>query len=411
MRTTLPEWLQARIDERFTYIDISGGVGTSARVVQANEPEGGSAGETAVLLDDGTVVSLPRTDLRCWSRSCVFALGAQLAVVAISREGDVELWVLDPGSSTWSAGPDLGFARLTPFSYVTVELFDDEFLVRQVRLFEDPSGHGVVVGADLTVRPTAEPPPGIPMGHDTLVGGYALLLGYEYEDNSARFPQPWAYDVANDSWAPVPNPTWIECVATETCDWVPVGDPNDTVVAATTTRLVVEVAEGDLGMLDPATMTWVDIGEPPFEVRGHHTIAIDDDTLISMPTLHDPAPPETVVFGVLDLDADTWVTSDLPGIEIGWNWTTITTPDSILLATSPDYVTATAPDLALDRATMQFRPTTPADDASWLGAFSGYTVDIVELMGALGATVSPPPPTTLSTTGSIAELPPDTTSG
>lgn len=376
------DWVHDQIDDGFTHVDISGGVGTSARFVQTDEPDGGSGGSSAVLLDDGSVIPLPRTDLRCWTRSCVFGQRDRLAVVAAGDDGRPELWMLDPATSAWSAGPDLGLEPM-PFSGVTVEVVDDTLVITQRSISEDYPEYGLLVGADGLIREMAAPPEGVPMFHDVFVGSTALTMGFEYADDSVRFSQPWSYDAREDTWQPVPNPPWLECTATDTCDWETVGEPDLQVITATSTRLIIEVADDDLALLDPSTMTWTNLPEPPTGLRFRHTFAVDDATLVALPTYQDQAPTPDDRIAVLDLGTNTWVLHDVPASDPAPTWTSITTADAILLAPRANYETLIAPQLALDRHTFEARPVTRADAAAWLARVTGPSVDARELAAAL----------------------------
>lgn len=384
------DWVRDQIDGGFTYINVSGGVGTSARLVQTDEPDGGSGGSSAVLLDDGRVIPLPSSDLRCWTRSCVFAQGDRLAIVAASDEAGPELWMLDPATATWSAGPDLGLDPM-PFSGVMVEVFDDTLVVTQRSLSEDLPEYGLLVGADGSIRELATPPEGVPLFHDVFVGSKALTMGFEYAADDARFARPWSYDAADDSWQPAPNPPWLECTTTDTCDWETVGETDEQVITATSTLLIIEVAGDDLGLFDPSTMTWTNIPEPPTGLRFRHTFAVDDFTLISLPTLQDQAPTPDDRIAALDLGTGAWVLHDLPVTDPAPVWTSFTTDDAILLAPHTNYATPIAPQIALDRHSFEARPVSQADASAWLADMTGTSVNARELAAALDSNGTLPP--------------------
>jgi len=138
-------------------------------------------------------------------------------------------------------------------------------------------------------------------------------------------------------------------------------------------------------------MTWTDVPEPPTGLRFRHTFAVDDRTLISLPTFQDQAPMPDDRIAVFDLGTGAWVLHDLPTSDPAAVWSSVTTDDAILLAPRPNYASLTAPQIALDRDTFEARPITQADAGAWLAHLAGTSVDARQLAVALDNNDTSPP--------------------
>jgi hypothetical protein len=180
-------------------------------------------------------------------------------------------------------------------------------------------------------------------------------------------PQPnaWSLDVATGVWDEVPNAPWFPCATDDTCDWSDFAD-EDRVLAPVGGSLLVEVEAEDLALLDPATLTWTHVPEPPFSLRLHHMIAAADDLVLAMPT--DVADgPGLGVAGLFDLNTGDWSTFDIETTLAYNRWTSVNTGDAVLLG---DH-TAT-PTHAFDVRDRTFRSPTDVERATWLDQVTGW---------------------------------------
>lgn len=377
----LDEWARRRVEQGRSFLDILPGLDTSARVVQSSEPET-SEGDTGVLLDDLIVVPFPEPSLRTWSG--IARIGDELVVVATDPQaGGVTLWWLDTAARAWRRGAEISESP-RPFNVWTVVADAARLLIVGV---DRSAGVGVegwqglAVSADDAVTPLTAPGDDVPFLFQTVAAGYGFLLGYEHAENQ-RTPTMWAYDLTADWWEMVPNPPWLACTADDSCDWSPELEADERVVGATSTQLVFEVADNDLAMLDPTTMTWTDLGPPPFDLRTHVSFVVDDETLVALPVSFEVQSSAT--YGVLDLTTDMWTTGELPDDQISLWWTAAVARDSALFGTG-EFTTPATPTLAFDLTTHELRPPSEADQRRWLETVAGPSMPIDDLLAALGS--------------------------
>ncbi len=372
------EWLSARPDQGL--IQILGGTDTTARLIVDSDAESQHV-SAGILLDDDRVVPLPDPELRIQSladgQSSIVTLGDRLGVIGQWNDGRgiaPELWLLDPATLTWSRGPGLADGPMSPNTFVSIAEIDGGIVVALWDLWAGLNEPGpndrlpsrvIRISDNLNVTLFQAPPDGIEARFDIVAGGRAFLVNRIFTPDDESQPNAWSLDLATGQWNAVPNAPWFPCATDDTCDWSEF-ENEDRALAHVGTSLLVEFEAENLALLDPATLEWTDVPEPPFSLRQHYLIAAADDLVLAMPTDFTDG-PSVGVAGLFDLSTSNWSTFDIETTLANYRWTTVHTDDAVLVG---DHTTT--PILAFDLHDRVFRNPTEAELATWLDHVAGW---------------------------------------
>lgn len=317
-------WVDARVAEGLGRVNVVDGIGTTARLLVAENADISSV-RSAVLLDDGRVVESPRR----MSRAPVelFGLGGLPAVIDYGADflGDpLVVWRYDPATDVWSATEDLGIGPIRDafFGSFDITVVDDVLVVTndvlvsvdESNVAPSPDQRGVVVRPDLSVAAMAPTPAGISTFFNTASGGKAIQVYGESVEGGygvdVSYDQPWQFDPMANEWSEIPIPDWMSCTSGEPdCVWSEFPDIGaDTVAEPTDRGLVVRIPDGSLGLYDAATSTWTRLDDAPFTLA-MPAIATVGDQMVVAPWRSSFDEFGTV--GVLDLATGTWTTEQI----------------------------------------------------------------------------------------------------
>jgi len=387
------EWLSVRPD--LGLIQILGGTDTTARLIVDSDPESQHV-SAGILLDDDRVVPLPDPELRipqlADGQPSIVTLGDRLGVIGQWNDGRgiaPELWLLDPATLTWSRGPELADGPMSPNTFVSIAEIDGGIIVALWDLragLNEPGPNDrlpsrvIRISDNLNVTPFQTPPDGIEARFDIVAGGRAFLVNRVFTPNDESQPNAWSLDLATGQWDAVPNAPWFLCATDDTCDWSDFED-EDRALAHVGASLLVEVEAENLALLNPSTLEWTDVPEPPFSLRQHYLIAGADDLVLAMPTDFADE-PSVGVAGLFDLRTGNWSTFEIETTLANYRWTTVQTDQAILLG---DHTTT--PILAFDLHDRLFRNPTESELATWLDHVAGwaYAFRVDDLIDAFSA--------------------------
>jgi hypothetical protein len=393
--TGLVAWVAAQAAAGRTELSIEPGEATSASLLSARgaDPEHYTA---TVLLADGSMADFPFPVTSRTLASELLGLGERVAV--LRRDGGpLALWALDPQARTWSEAPPLGLGEHTA-NWVEAVALDGSVLVpttTRVRresdgFYEVTAARGARVGTDLTVSPIAEPPPGIPMSWTSVAGGKALLMGLDTNAGMEDpLRSPWAYDLASDTWKEVSDPEWLVCPAPD-CTWSQPHEYGDAWIELMTPHgLVLTLPDSSIGVLDPVSLTWRRLDDPPFastppyeSLTYRSQYLAGNRWIVSVPYGIPPGDRASPTVGVLDVVEGTWRTFELWEGEAAIGWVQKRTARALVLAPDPRATTA-LPSLAIDVTTGEPRIATDDDLAAARSLLAGsFTAD--ELLAILG---------------------------
>ncbi len=372
------EWLRARPDRGL--IQILGGTDTTARLIVDTDSESQRV-SAGILLDDDQIVPLPDPELRVQplaaGQPTIVTLGDRLGVIGQWNDGRgiaPELWLLDPATLTWSRGPELADRPMSSNTFVSTAEVDGGIVVALWDLWAGLAEPGpndrlpsrvIRISDDLTVTPLDAPPDGIEARFDIVAGDRAFLVNRMFTPDGESQPNAWALDAATGTWNTVPNAPWFPCAAGDTCNWSDFED-EDRALAHVGGSLLVEFEAENLALLDPATMAWTDVPEPPFSLRQHDMITAADDLILAMPTDFADGPSAGTA-GLFDLSTGNWSAFDIETTLANYRWTTVHTDEATLLG---DHTTA--PILAFDLRDRSFRSPTEAELGTWLDHVAGW---------------------------------------
>lgn len=372
------EWLRARPDQGL--IQILGGTETTARLIVDSDAES-ELGAAGVLLEDDRFVPLPDPGLRFQpmvdGQPSIVTLGDRLGVIGQWNDGRgiaPELWLLDPSTLTWSRGPELADGPMSSNTFVSTAEVDGGIVVAlwdlwaglNVSGFDDRLPSRVMrISDDLTVTPFQAPPDEIEARFDIVAGDRAFLVNRLFTPDDEAQPNPWSLDLSTGMWDTVPNAPWFPCATDDTCDWTDFED-EDRALAHVGATLLVEFEAENLALLDPATLEWTDVPEPPFSLRQHDMIAAADNLVLAMPTDFADG-PSVGVAGLFDLNTGNWSTFDIETTLANYRWTTVHTDGAVLVG---DHTTT--PTFAFDLHDRSFRSPTEVELATWLDKVAGW---------------------------------------
>lgn len=381
----LADWITTQEAAGRTRGDVVLEAVTEARLVvayAANAPANVAGG---VLLADGHVIDLPDdTSTTRWPY--LTALGRRPVIVS-EIEGEYSLWQLSADASTWSEPVGLGvFAE--PQGLPFVALLGDLLVVANQSVkdvgngfYEPDRFEGVIVSDTLDVTPMAEPPERQFLSVTSTIRNHALMLGLDSAaDANAPLTQPWDFDVSTNAWTEVPIPDWLDCGTT--CNWGALhefGDRHLEVVVGD--RVVKRLPDGSIGVYEPDTGQWTRVQDAPFDLASPAVVVLGDQLAVA-PVFTGYGENLAGTVGVLDLATGTWRsdTVDVGVIpEFGYQAWEAHGDGTVALfdVIHPEQVPPdpSAPDLAYDSITREWRVPTADEAAQWTrlggGAIAG----------------------------------------
>ncbi len=394
---SLEEWIAEQEAAGREHGYTIGGDGTDAEVIVAYSLGQPTDVDGGLLFADGRVIDLPEGISTTRSPS-ISGLGGR-PVVLSPVDGTYRLWQLSSDDRTWSAPIDLGvFDDSQTLPYVA--LLGDRLVVANQSIHDVGNGfyepdrfEGVVVNDSLEIAPMSPPPPKQFLWVTSTVGTHALMLGLDSAaDANAPLTQPWDYDVTTDTWTAIPIPDWLECGTG--CSWNAPHEMGDWYLEVIVGESVVKLLpDGSIATYTPDTQTWTRLDDAPFALTGP-SVAVVGDQLAVAPLFMDfggEVPPglevnEPGTVGALDLATGTWTSTtvdvgDIP--EMGYQlWEargdgTIALFDVIHPELDPP--APSAPDLAYDSTTRQWRTPTADESARWptLGCRCSFGSDLL----------------------------------
>ncbi|MFN8023772.1 MAG: hypothetical protein U0Q03_19735 [Acidimicrobiales bacterium] len=379
----LDEWITAQEAAGRTQGYTLSDDATDAEVVVAYANGDPYDVDGGLLLASRRVIDLPE-GISTTRIPAVSALAGRPVIVSPVDDQYV-LWQLSADDVTWSEPVDLGvFAD--PQSLPWIALLGDLLVVANQTshdigngFYEPDRFEGVVVNDSLEIAPMSPPPPKQFLWVTSTVRTHALMLGLDSAaDANAPLTQPWDYDVTTDTWSAIPIPDWLECGTS--CNWMTMHEMGDRSLEVVVDDLVVKLLpDGSIATYTPDTQTWSRLDDAPFALTGP-SVAVLGDQLAVAPVYMDfgaEAPsglevnePGTV--GVLDLATGTWTstTVDVGQIpEMGYQLCEARSDGTIglfdVIYPEADPPAPSAPDLAYDSTTRQWRIPTADESARW----------------------------------------------
>lgn len=406
---TVVEWL---VDQRSNGADqamVPQGWSTrEAMVVIAFATTPRTRGDLVVALADGRAASLPSSMQALLPPAAdripnlhVSTVPGGPVLVMVADDGvTVTASRLDPATLTWT---DLtGLSPVVPGERLTVFTAGDHTLVvhtlvpdfsEQTPVAYEQWGEMISPGGIVTRM--ADPPADTPISFTNDAGGRAFLLGYDtVAQMTPDLPAPVVFDPTVNTWSVVPTPEWVNCAdaSADGCRW---GDrhefPDPYVFRTTPAGIVTWLPDGTYGLLDPTSLTWRRMDDPPIALPGPIVVAVGDDRLVALPG-PTGATPETQSIGVaawLDLVSGTWTTQQLvdpSGLTPPVWWEPRWWGDVLLLGYDSDQV-GNPPRLAIDLSTGETRAPTQDELTAWPGLIDMMPID--DLITAWGLRLGP----------------------
>lgn len=389
--TTIPPsdavatWLAEQRAAGRTEVYRAAGDGTDAFAVVAQSPDGADAAGI-VVLPSGATVDIPADVVAgLWSTMRVYGLGDSVAVISHLFDGTatdavpVDLHLLDPSTGTWTDGPELGLDRELGQGLHVLSV--DGSLVVGRSVWDETGGNaavpspdraGVIVRPDLTVEPIATPPDGVQMEWTSSFDRWALNFGLEPGAlDYTPYTQPWKLDVATNAWSPITLPDWFDCEPTVDCQWFTPHEFGDRFLEVVTDRGVLKrIPDGTVGIYDPTTDTWTRMDDAPFALAMPATAVLDGRVVVA-PADAPYTEEEQDDFGqigVLDLTTGEWSVERFEVTADDTRWELRVDGAGVIAQPVPiDPVDALDPErsFALDRGSVDWRMTTPADADRW----------------------------------------------
>ena len=364
------DWLRDRSERDL--IQMLGGDATEARLVISAGEERYDAG---MLIGD-ELFPLPDPQFRVYPNPStlptVVEIGARVAVAGSwddGREPAAELWLFDPTTASWEAGPALVDGANPLYTMASLAQSDDGIVaiarVLAIDGIRPASNRTVRIADDLSISELDAPPADADARFDTVVGERAFLFR-QFRPDREPVGRSWTFDTNSGTWSALENPPWLPCAADDTCDWSNWDDEQ--VLIEIDGGVIVEVVPGDLAVLDASSLTWTDLVEPPFGLGRHDLVDTGAGYVVAMPIedgIDDAAVPATA--GLLDLDGLTWSTIEVEIDPAFATWTRVVTDDAVLLG---DHTPA--PTTVFDLATLDFREPTAAEREIWLARVTGW---------------------------------------
>jgi hypothetical protein len=390
---TIVEWLTDQRAKGLDQVIVPSGWSTrEAIVVTAFTTTPRPRGDLVVALADGRVATLPTTmqavlppDADRLPQLQLTRLAGDPLLVLVADDGvTVVASQLDPDTLTWT---DLtGLSPLVNGERLEMYTAGDHALAvhRLVPVVFDQTPNeieqwGELISPDGTVTRLSDPPEDTPIWFTNDAGGRAFLLGF---DTAAQvepdLPAPVAFDPVTNSWTVVPAPEWVDC--TDGCWW---GDrhefPDPQFFRTTPAGIVAWLPGGTYGLLDPTTLTWRRMDDPPIPLPGPIVVAVGNDRLMALPG-PTGAMPDTQSVGIaawLDLTSGTWSTQqiiDPAGRTPPVWWEPRWWGDVVLLGYDSDEV-GNPPLVAIDLSTGETRAPTQDELTAWPALIEQMPID------------------------------------
>jgi hypothetical protein len=294
-----------------------------------------------------------------------------LAITASRLDPETLTWTDVTGLSPLVAGERLELYTAGDHTLVVHRLVPAAFEQTPVEYEQ----WGEMISPEGIVTRMAEPPADTPIGFTNDAGGRAFLLGYDtVAQVTPDLPAPVVFDPAINTWAIVPTPDWVNCTggSPDGCWWGARHEfPDPHVFGTTPAGIVAWLPDGTYGLLDPTTLTWRRMDDPPIALPGPIVAAVGDDRWVALPGPTGEL-PETQSIGVaawLDLVAGTWTTQQIvapSGLTPPVWWEPRWWGDALLLGYDSDEI-GNPPLVAIDLSTGETRAPTEDELTAWPG--------------------------------------------
>ncbi len=394
---TIVEWLT---DQRANGLDqamVPQGWSTlEAMVVIAYTTTPRTRGDLVVALADGRAASLPPSMEallppaadRIPNLHVSMVSGGPVLVMVADDGVAVTASQLDPDTLTWT---DLtGLSPLAPGERLELHTAGDHTLVVHNVvadvLVETPVEYeqwGEMISPEGIVTRMADPPADTPISFTNDAAGRGFLLGYDtVAQMTPDLPAPVVFDPIANIWSVVPPPEWVSCTggSSEGCWWRSRHEfPDPHFFGTTPSGIVAWLPDGTYGLLDPMSLTWRRMDDPPIALPGPVVAAVGDDRLVALPG-PTGATPETQSIGVaawLDLVSGTWTTQqiiDPSGLTPPVWWEPRWWGDVMLLGYDSDEV-GNPPLVAIDLSAGETRAPTQDELTAWPGLTDMMPID------------------------------------
>jgi hypothetical protein len=191
-----------------------------------------------------------------------------------------------------------------------------------------------------------------------------------------------AFDPTTNTWSIVPTPEWVDCTdrSSDDCRWGARHEfPDPHVFRTTPAGIVAWLPDGTYGLLDPTTLTWRRMDDPPIALPGPVVAAVGNDRLVALPgpTGETPEAQSIGTAAWLDLVSGTWTTQqilDPTGLSAPVWWEPRWWGDVLLLGYDSDEVD-NPPLVAIDLTTGETRSPTPDESSAWPGLVDQMPID------------------------------------